>query len=104
MADKRERLRKAVASPKRSLTDEERQDFSRNLLGPESTLRKALFVVDATDLEWLDFTVATLKKKRRKTNKSELIRLGLFLMKTKSAEELTKLLRSFEWYTKDILI
>jgi hypothetical protein len=96
MTDKRERLRKAVATPKRSLTEEERQDFSRNLLGPESTLRKALFVVDATDLEWLDSTVATLKKKRRKTNKSELIRLGLFLMKAKKTEDLANLLRSFE--------
>jgi hypothetical protein len=96
MADKRERLRKAVATPKRQLTDAERRDFSRNLLGPESTLRKALFVVDATDLEWLDTTVALLKRKRRKTNKSEIIRLGLALVKEKSAEELGRLLRNFE--------
>lgn len=96
MNDKRERLRRAVATPKRALTDEERQDFSRGLLGPESTLRKALFVVDATDLEWLDSIVATLKKKRRKTNKSELIRLGLSMMKAKNPEELAKMLRAFE--------
>jgi hypothetical protein len=96
MVDKRERLRKAVATPKRTLTEAERQDFSRGLLGPESTFRKALFVVDAADLEWLDSTVAVLKRKRRKTNKSEIIRLGLALMKEKSTEELGKLLRSFE--------
>jgi hypothetical protein len=96
MTSKRERLQKAVATPRRQLTEDERLDLGRNLLGPESTLRKALFVVDASDLEWLDSTVANLKRKRRKTNKSELVRLGLSIMKAKSAEELTRLLRSFE--------
>jgi len=96
MASKRERLQKAVSTPRRQLTEDERHDLGRNLLGPESTARKALFVVDVSDLEWLDLTVANLKRKRRKTNKSEIIRLGLSLMKEKSPEELTKLLRSFE--------
>jgi hypothetical protein len=96
MANRREKLRKAVSTPRRQLTENERQDLGRNLLSPESTLRKALFVVDSTDLEWLDSTVATLKRKRRKTNKSELVRLGLSLVKEKSSDELGQLLRNLE--------
>ena len=99
MADsktKRDLMRQATAGGRRELTTEEREDLKTNLLGPESTFRKALFVLDAQDLEWLDTTVATLKRKRRKTNKSELMRLGVSLMKQMSEDDLRKRLRELE--------
>ena len=67
-----------------------------NLLGPESPVRKALFVLDVEDMEWLDSTVTQLKRKRRKTNKSELMRLGIALMKRLSEEELRQQLRELD--------
>jgi hypothetical protein len=93
---KRDILRQATAGPRRTLTAEEREDFKSHLLGPEATVRKALFVLDAQDLEWLDITVARLKRTRRKTNKSELMRLGVFMMKQLSEEELRRRLRELD--------
>lgn len=94
---KREILHAAVSQqPRRQLTREEREDLGKDLLSPQSSLRKALFVLEAGDLEWLDATVAVLKRRRRRTSKSELMRLGLSLMKDKSEEELRQLLRNFE--------
>ena len=99
MADaktKRDILRQATAGPRRALTAEEREDFKTHLLGPDATVRKALFVLDVQDLEWLDMTVARLKRTRRKTNKSELMRLGISLMKQLSDEALRHRLREID--------
>jgi len=93
---KRDILREAVAKPRRQLTTKEREDLGKTLLSPKSPLRKALFVLEAPDLEWLDMTVATLKSTRRRTNKSELIKLGVALMKEKNLDELRELLRNLD--------
>jgi hypothetical protein len=93
---KRDMMREVAAGRHRGRTSEEREDMRVNLLGPESSIRKALFVLDAEDLEWLDATVTSLKRKRRKTNKSELIRLGIALMKQLSEEELRQHLRELD--------
>lgn len=93
---KREILREAVSKPRRQLTPTEREHLGKTLLSPKSELRKALFVLEAKDLEWLDMTVATLKSTRRRTNKSEMIKLGIALMKEKSPEELRDLLRNLD--------
>jgi hypothetical protein len=99
MADaksKRDMLRDVASGRRRTRTSEEREDIRVNLLGPESSVRKALFVLDVEDLEWLDSTVTQLKRKRRKTNKSELMRLGIALMKRLSEEELRQQLRELD--------
>jgi hypothetical protein len=93
---KRDILRQATAGSRRALTAEEREDFKTHLLGPETTIRKALFVLDVQDLEWLDTTVARLKRTRRKTSKSELMRLGVSMMKQLSEEELRRRLRELD--------
>lgn len=93
---KKDILREAVSRPRRQLTPEEREDLGKNLLSPKSSLRKALFVIEAPDLEWLDMTVAKLKSKRRRSNKSEMVKLGLSLLKQKSPEELLGLLRNLD--------
>lgn len=93
---KKDMLREAVSQPPKQLSPEEREDLGKNLLSPKSPLRKALFVVEAQDLEWLDMTVATLKQTRRRTNKSELVKLGLSLIKGKNPEELKELLRNLD--------
>ena len=93
---KRDMMRDVASGRRRGRTSEEREDMRVNLLGPESPVRKALFVLDVEDLEWLDSTVAQLKRKRRRTNKSELMRLGIALMKRLSEEELRQHLRELE--------
>jgi hypothetical protein len=99
MADaksKRDMMRDVASGRRRTRTSEEREDMRVNLLGPESPVRKALFVLDVEDMEWLDSTVTQLKRKRRKTNKSELMRLGIALMKRLSEEELRQQLRELD--------
>jgi hypothetical protein len=93
---KRDMMRDVASGRRRTRTSEEREDMRVNLLGPESPVRKALFVLDVEDLEWLDSTVTQLKRKRRRTNKSELMRLGVALMKRLSEEELRQQLRELE--------
>ena len=93
---KRDMLRDVASGRRRTRTSEEREDMRVNLLGPESPVRKALFVLDVEDLEWLDSTVTQLKRKRRRTNKSELMRLGIAIMKRLSEEELRQQLRELD--------
>ena len=47
--------------------------------------------ISKSDQEYLDRTVATLKRTRRKTNKSELVALGLALLRAKSSKEVVRL-------------
>jgi len=93
---KRDMMRDVASGRRRARTSEEREDIRVNLLGPESPVRKALFVLAAEDLEWLDSTVAHLKRKRRRTNKSELVRLGIALIKQLSEDELRQQLRELD--------
>jgi hypothetical protein len=55
-----------------------------------------MFVLEPTDLEWLDTTVAGLKAERRRTSKSELIRLGIAIMKNMHPDELRQQLRDLD--------
>lgn len=94
---KRDLIRQGMTKSRRQLTQQERDDLGRSLLSKDDTplrpLEKALFVLEAEDMEWLRKTVARLKHVRRRSNKSELMRLGISLMKEKTPEELTELLR-----------
>lgn len=94
---KKDLLREAVSQPPKQLTTEEREDLGKNLLGSKApSFQKALFSIEVQDLEWLDTTVATLKRTRRRSNKSELIKLGIALMKEKSLDELKELLKRLD--------
>ena len=56
------------------------------------TLRSAMIMLSREDIEWLDELVAHLKRSRRKTSKSEVIRLAINrLRKMKEAEILEEL-------------
>ena len=56
------------------------------------TLRSAMIMLSREDIEWLDELVVHLKRSRRKTSKSEVIRLAINrLRKMKEAEILEEL-------------
>ena len=96
MSNKAKLLEGIKNKPVTNLSREDRSDLGNGLRSPKSTFRKRLYVVDATDEEWLKETVSSLKPTRRKTNQSELVRLGLAVLKEKSQDELTQLLRNLE--------
>jgi hypothetical protein len=58
--------------------------------------QKVMFTLEPADLAWLDTTAATLKGVRRRTTKSELVRLGLWLLRQKEVEEVRELLRQVD--------
>jgi hypothetical protein len=97
MADsKRDLMRQGSRTERAKLTDENRQDMREKMVGPESRTRRALFVLDVEDVEWLDDAVTTLKRKRRKTSRSQLVRLGVSLLRGMSQEDIEALVRDFE--------
>lgn len=93
---KLEKLRAATAKPRPELTDKNREDLGKKLLSPQSPIRRVLFTLYLEDIDWLRQTTERLKRNRRKTAKSELMRLGISLMKEKSEEELLSRLRNLE--------
>lgn len=93
---KKDILRQAVKTEPKKLTEKERESLGKKLLSQKSELKKALFVIESEDLEWLDTTVADLKRTRRRSNKSEIIKLGISLLKEKSQEELKELLKGLD--------
>ena len=59
---------------------------------PEKKIK--LFVYLASpNAEWLDLAVASLKRNRQRTNRSELVDLAIALLKTKSQDEIKKILQ-----------
>ena len=53
---------------------------------------KTFIYLDPNNAEWLDITVATMKRTRQRTNRSELIELGVALLRKKSLKDIAKLL------------
>ena len=94
---KREMLQEGISRPRRQLTDQERASMGKALFGSQEKLRNFLVGLGPEDHAWLDQTVANLKRHRPKTNKSELIRLAVMLMKEKKEDELGHLLRQLDW-------
>jgi hypothetical protein len=90
---KRDKLKAASNAPRPELSPEEQEHLEKSLLGSKSRFRPLLFTVYAEDADWLRKTAGNLKRIRAKTGKSELIRLGIALMKEKSEEELLQRLR-----------
>jgi hypothetical protein len=63
---------------------------------PKTGYQPVLISLYPADIAWLDATLRRLKRKRRKTAKSEMIRLGIARLKRLSDEELLDLLRTLE--------
>lgn len=91
---KKERMLAGTSQPRHQLTEEHRADLGKHILGSPVSFQKALFTMEKDDLEWISKTVSVLKERRRRTTKSDLIRVGVALMKEKSPEELQNLVRS----------
>ncbi len=89
-----EQMKAGAAQPRHQLTEEHKVDLGRRILGSPASFQKALFTMEKEDLEWISQTVSALKENRRRTTKSDLIRVGVALMKEKSPEELRELVRS----------
>jgi hypothetical protein len=94
--NKRDKMRAGMAKVRAELTPAQSEDLREDLLGPKSPIRRVLFTLYSEDLEWLRKTTNSLKRTRRRTAKSELMRLGIALMKEKSQEELLTRLRNLE--------
>ena len=92
---KRDLLEKAIATREtKTLTTAQRQDLGKAYT--DTGFEKTLFLLKSTDVEWLNEVATRLKGSRRKTNKSELIRLGIHLLQQKPEDEVLELLRRFE--------
>ncbi len=89
-----EQMKAGANQPRHQLTEEHRADLGKRILGSPVSFQKALFTMEKEDLEWITKTVSSLKESRRRTTKSDLMRVGVALMKEKSSEELQNLVRS----------
>lgn len=95
---RRNRLVNAVKKPKSRRTPTERRKLGQGLLSPKALkpLEKVMFVLEPGDLDWLNKTVAGLKAERRRTSKSEMVRLGIAIMKKMPPDELREELRALD--------
>ena len=97
-----EQMQEGVNQPRPQLTDEHRVDFGKRILGSPVSFQKVLLSMEKEDLEWVNKAVSDLKENRRRTTRSELMRVGVALMKEKSPEELCDLIRSlFPLFSSD---
>jgi hypothetical protein len=55
-----------------------------------------MFVIEPSDLAWLNTAVSELKAVRRRTSKSELMRLAIAIMKKMDPEELREQLKQLD--------
>jgi hypothetical protein len=94
---KRERLRRAV-KPRARRTPAERKKLGQGLLSQKDVkpLLKIMFVLESHDVDWLNKVVANLKVDRRRTSKSEMVRLGIAIMKKMDPDELRQQLRDLD--------
>ena len=71
--------------------EEQRKEIS-SVLGPkEKVFKRATFTLTKADIDWLDYMVNKINRDEgvvRQVNKSELVRMGLYLLKKKNPQEL----------------
>ena len=60
------------------------------------SLQRVMSTLEPDEVTWLDTTVARLKSVRRRTNKSEMVRLGLSVLRQRDPDELRELLRQLD--------
>jgi hypothetical protein len=95
-SSKRDQMRQGALQARAPLSEENLQHLKKGLVGSKVPFKKALFTMEQPDLEWIEETVATLQENRRRTTKSELIKVGVALMKEKSLDDLRELLRRLD--------
>jgi hypothetical protein len=79
-----------------ALSEENREHLGKSLLSPKKVqATKVLCTIEDPDLQWIDEAVQALKDTRRRTTRSEMMKVGIALMKEKSPEELGELLRKY---------
>jgi hypothetical protein len=59
-------------------------------------LERVMFTLERDDMMWLNTTVAQLKRTRRRTTKSEMVRLGISVLRQRDPDELRDLLRQLD--------
>ena len=89
-----EQMKAGANQPRHQLSEEHKVDLGRRILGSPISFQKVLLSMEKEDLEWVNQAVLNLKEQRRRTTRSELMRVGIALMKEKSPEELRDLVRS----------
>ena len=57
---------------------------------------RVMFTLERDDMAWLNTTVAQLKRTRRRTTKSEMVRLGISVLRQRDSDELRDLLRQLD--------
>ncbi len=94
MATKRDKMGRALKKAPR--TEQELQDLKRNIRSGQEALKKTIVILAREDIEWLDELVVHLKRARRKTSKSEVIRLSLKKLRKMTESEILNDLRFLE--------
>jgi hypothetical protein len=94
---KRQKTRVRLSRSRRRQAAAPRRKAVKSAAAPEPPpLEKVMFVIEPADLAYLNTTVASLKAERRRTSKSELIRLGIAIMKNMDPDELRQHLRDLD--------
>jgi hypothetical protein len=94
---KRQQMREGMSrSRKRRPTSGRAKTVKRVVRPTPQPLEKVMFVIEPADLAWLNTAVTELKAVRRRTSKSEMIRLGIAIMKKMDTEELRQHLRDLD--------
>ena len=72
--------------------DQEKIDLIKESFTPgDKEFKRATFMLTTSDIEWLDQAVKELNRHSvRQTNKSELVRIGLHLLKTQDLQKILK--------------
>jgi len=72
--------------------DQKKIDLIKESFTPgDKEFKRATFMLTTSDIEWLDQAVKELNRRSvRQTNKSELVRIGLHLLKTQDLQEILR--------------
>ena len=94
---KRQQMREGLSrSRKRRPASGRAKTVKRVVRSGPQPLEKVMFVIEPADLAWLNTAVTELKAVRRRTSKSEMIRLGIAIMKKMDPDELRQQLRELD--------
>jgi hypothetical protein len=94
---KREQMREGMSRSRRRHPSSQRVKTMKTVVTPgPKPLEKVMFVIEPSDLAWLNTAVTELKAVRRRTSKSELMRLAIAIMKKMDPEELRQQLRELD--------
>lgn len=80
-----------LARQAKEIDQEKINSIKESFTPQDKEFKRATFMLTTSDVEWLDQTVKELNRNSvRRTNKSELVRVGLHLLKTQDVQEILK--------------